>query len=139
MEQGRSPRTLDAYARDLVAYEQYIESRGHDVLRSTSEDIEQYILLLRNSGKAAKSVARSFAAIRMLHRYLSDESIRSDNPASNVDGVKVPNDDEQKVIHHMKQMKCSGASLRDIQSWLTATQGRTFSRMGVRDILSRAG
>ena len=90
MEQGRSPRTLDAYARDLVAYEQFIDSRGHDVLRSTSEDIEQYILLLRNSGKAAKSVARYFAAIRMLHRYLSDESIRSDNPASNVDGVKVP-------------------------------------------------
>ena len=26
----------------------------------------------------------------MLHRYLSDESIRTDNPASSVDGVKVP-------------------------------------------------
>ena len=33
-----------------------------------------------------------------------------------VDGVKVPKDDEQKVIQHMKQMKCSDASLRDIQS-----------------------
>ena len=55
-----------------------------------------------------------------------------------VDGVKVPNDDEQQVILHMKQMKGSGASLRDIQAWLSATQGRTFSRMGVRDILGRA-
>jgi hypothetical protein len=36
---------------------------------------------------------------------------------------------------HMKAMKCSDASLRDIQAWLSATQGRTFSRMGVRDIL----
>ena len=56
-----------------------------------------------------------------------------------VDGVKVPNADEQQVILHMKAMKGSGASLRDIQSWLTATQGRTFSSMGVRDILGRAG
>jgi DNA invertase Pin-like site-specific DNA recombinase len=55
-----------------------------------------------------------------------------------VDGVKVPKDDEQQVILHMKQMKGSGASLRDIQAWLSATQGRTFSRMGVRDILGRA-
>ena len=90
MEQGRSPRTLDAYARDLRSYEGFISSRGHDVLIATSEDIEQYILSQRNAGKAAKSVARSFAAIRMLYRYLSDESIRMDNPASGVDGVKVP-------------------------------------------------
>lgn len=55
-----------------------------------------------------------------------------------IDGVKVPNDDEQQVIQHMRAMKCSGASLRDIQAWLSATQGRTFSRMGVRDILGRA-
>jgi putative DNA-invertase from lambdoid prophage Rac len=56
-----------------------------------------------------------------------------------VDGIKVPRDDEQQVIAQMKTMKVSGATLRDIQSWLSATQGRNFSRMGVRDILSRAG
>ena len=90
VEQGRSPRTIDAYSRDLRAYEQFISTLGRDVLQSTSEDIEQYIAVQRNAGKAAKSVARSFAAIRMLHRYLTDESIRPDNPAVNVDGVKVP-------------------------------------------------
>jgi integrase/recombinase XerD len=90
VEQGRSPRTLDAYSRDLRAYEQFISTLGRDVLQSTSEDIEQYIAVQRNAGKAAKSVARSFAAIRMLHRYLTDESIRPDNPAVFVDGVKVP-------------------------------------------------
>jgi len=56
-----------------------------------------------------------------------------------VDGIKVPRDDEQQIIQHMKAMKGSGASLRDIQAWLSASQGRTFSRMGVRDILGRAG
>lgn len=90
MEQGRSPRTLDAYARDLIAYEKFISSQGRDTLSATSEDIEQFIFFLRNEGKAAKSVARSFAAIRMLHRFLLDESIRTDNPAAGIDGVKVP-------------------------------------------------
>jgi hypothetical protein len=56
-----------------------------------------------------------------------------------IDGVKVPNDDEQQVILHMRQMKSTGASLRDIQTWLEVNQGRSFSRMGVRDILGRAG
>ncbi len=55
-----------------------------------------------------------------------------------VDGIKEPKEDEQQVIQHMWQMKESGSSLRDIQSWLSTTQGHTFSRVGVREILHRA-
>jgi DNA invertase Pin-like site-specific DNA recombinase len=54
-----------------------------------------------------------------------------------VDGVKVPKDDEQQVIQHMKQMKGSGATLRQIQSWLATSQGVELSRMGVRGVLLR--
>lgn len=59
-------------------------------------------------------------------------------PHAVVDGVKVPKDDEQQAIQHMRTIKCSGAGLRDIQTWLAATQGRTLSHIGVRDILGDA-
>jgi integrase/recombinase XerD len=90
IEQGRSPRTIDAYRRDIAVYEKFLTSQDCDVLTSSSEVVERYIASLRSSGKAAKSVARMYAAVRMLHRYLIEERIRSDNPTLGVDGVKVP-------------------------------------------------
>jgi integrase/recombinase XerD len=35
-------------------------------------------------------VARQLAAIRMLHRFLAEEGMRSDDPTADVDGVRVP-------------------------------------------------
>jgi DNA invertase Pin-like site-specific DNA recombinase len=52
-----------------------------------------------------------------------------------VDSAKIPREDEQRIIHQMQIMRSSGASLRDIQSWLMATHSLQFSRMGVRMIL----
>ncbi len=91
IEQGRSPRTIEAYRRDLLRYETFLASSSSDVLSAQSPDIEQFIASLRTEGKAAKSVARMYAAVRMLHRYLVEERLRPDNPTSGVDGVKVPN------------------------------------------------
>ncbi len=52
-----------------------------------------------------------------------------------LDGVKVPKDDEQKIISEMRLMKSSGSSLKDIQTWLKSEKKIIFSRMGVRGIL----
>ncbi len=54
-----------------------------------------------------------------------------------VDGMKVPNQIEQGIISEMRTLNSSGASLRDIKSWLEVTKGLNFSKMGVRDILIR--
>jgi integrase/recombinase XerD len=45
---------------------------------------------LRANERAPKSIARQFAAIRMFHRFMLDEGLRTDNPTSFIDGVKVP-------------------------------------------------
>ena len=90
IEQGRSPRTIEAYRRDLASYEAFLVTKSCDVISAQSSVIEQFIASLRAEGKAAKSVARMYAAVRMMHRYLVEERLRSDNPTSGVDGVKVP-------------------------------------------------
>ncbi|MHB1129677.1 MAG: site-specific tyrosine recombinase [Ilumatobacteraceae bacterium] len=90
VEQGRSPLTIEAYGRDIRHYETFLAEHSSDVLTVKTELIERYVAVLRASGRAPKSVARQFAAVRMLHRFMSDEGLREDNPTSVIDGVKVP-------------------------------------------------
>ena len=90
IEQGRATKTIEAYRRDLGEYEEWLRSRGKTAMTATSADVEAFVTILRKHGKAARSVARQFAALRMLHKYLAIEGERSDDPAALVDGVKVP-------------------------------------------------
>ena len=90
VEQGRSPLTIEAYGRDIRHYEKFLAEQSCDVLTVKSEVIERYVAILRASGRAPKSIARQFAAVRVLHRFMSDEGLRDDNPTTVLDGVKVP-------------------------------------------------
>ena len=90
IEQGRSPRTIEAYRRDLLRYQGFLIDNSVDELSVNSQGVEKFIAVLRAEGKASKSVARMYASVRMLHRFLVEERIRIDNPTSGVDGVKVP-------------------------------------------------
>jgi len=90
VEQGRSIHTVDAYRRDLRDYESWLGKRRRTALTATSGDVEAYVQSLRGRGLAATTVARRFAAIRMYHRWMLDESERRDDPCALVDGVKVP-------------------------------------------------
>lgn len=90
VEQGRSVNTLSAYHRDIKSYIAWLHSQKTNLMSANAQHLEQFVASLRSSGKAPKSVARQFAAVRMFYRYLAQEGIRHDNPASLVDGVKVP-------------------------------------------------
>jgi len=90
IEHGRAARTIEAYRRDVREYEQWLGGRGIDAVTASSDDVEAFIAWIRSHGKAPRSVARQFAAVRMLHKYLAMEGARDDDPAALVDGVKVP-------------------------------------------------
>ncbi|MFM8712683.1 MAG: site-specific integrase, partial [Actinomycetota bacterium] len=90
IEQGRAAKTIEAYRRDLRDYEEWLAMRGKTSMTAGSADVEAFVAQLRKHGKAARSIAREFAAVRMLHKYLAIEGERADDPAALVDGVKVP-------------------------------------------------
>ena len=52
-----------------------------------------------------------------------------------VDGVKVPRDDEQAVIHEMVKMREAGATYRQLADWMASTQERKMTFMGVKQTL----
>src|SRR5829696_1232331 len=89
-EKGRSENTLHAYRRDLSAYVSWLAENGHTLDNVPSTDLVRYVGERRESGSATSSIARQLAAIRMLHRYLAMEGARGDDPAADLEGVRVP-------------------------------------------------
>ena len=55
-----------------------------------------------------------------------------------VDGKKVPNESEQKLIDQMKGMRSAGQSLLSIHRWLTDEKGEKLAYSSLRLALSRS-
>jgi integrase/recombinase XerD len=89
-EKGRAANTLAAYRRDLVAYCEWLDAHGATVLDVDHAQLVTFVGERRASGAATSSIARQLAAVRMLHRYLSIEGDRPDDPAADLEGVRVP-------------------------------------------------
>jgi integrase/recombinase XerD len=89
-EKGRSANTIAAYRRDLAAYSEWLEAHGATVLDVSHQQLVDFVGTRRASGAATSSIARQLAAVRMLHRYLSIEGERRDDPAAELEGVRVP-------------------------------------------------
>ena len=89
-EKGRSTNTIAAYRRDLAVYSAWLEAHGATVLDVTHRQLVDFVGTRRASGAATSSIARQLAAVRMLHRYLSIEGERRDDPAAELEGVRVP-------------------------------------------------
>ncbi len=89
-EKGRSANTIAAYRRDLSTYCEWLTAQGATVLDVSHQQLVAFVGLRRASGAATSSIARQLAAVRMLHRYLSIEGERRDDPAAELEGVRVP-------------------------------------------------
>lgn len=89
-EKGRAANTVAAYRRDLSAYCGWLDSRRTSVLEVEHAQLVEFVGVRQASGAATSSIARQLAAIRMLHRYLSIEGERRDDPAAELAGVRVP-------------------------------------------------
>jgi len=79
-----SPRTVDAYKRDLAALAAYL---GKPLRTATLEELERYTAQLRADGLASSTIARRTAAARSFFRLQQLLGVRGDNPAA---AVKLP-------------------------------------------------
>jgi integrase/recombinase XerD len=79
---GRSPRTVDAYRRDLGALTAWL---GRSPTTASSAELERYLAELRASGLAPATIARRAAAMRAFFRHLALLGARRDNPAAELE------------------------------------------------------
>jgi integrase/recombinase XerD len=75
----RSPRTVDAYRRDLAALATF---RGGVAGDATLEELERWLASMRADGLAPSTVARRVAAVRTYFRHLILIGTRTENPAA---------------------------------------------------------
>jgi integrase/recombinase XerD len=94
-ERGLSPRTVEAYARDLVEYLQGLEAVRVRTLKAIRpEHVRSHLGSLGARGLSSRSQARHLAAVRMFHRFLKADRHAAADPTEQVEtprqGRKLP-------------------------------------------------
>jgi integrase/recombinase XerD len=77
----RSPRTVDAYRRDLSAFAAF---HGGTIGDTSVEELERWLASMRADGLAPSTVARRVSAVRSYLRHLVLIGNRADNPAASL-------------------------------------------------------
>ncbi len=85
-ERGASPNTLDAYRRDLIAFDDFLT--GRNLKTATRDDVKRYLAKQSASGAAGTSQARRLSALRQLYAFLYAEGHRADDPTAAIDSPR---------------------------------------------------
>jgi integrase/recombinase XerD len=91
VERGASPRTVDAYGRDLSDYLAFLQQQNivspDDVSR---DDVVSYLSHLLDRNLAPATVERHAASLKGFHAFLVRENLTENHPTSTVNLPKVP-------------------------------------------------
>ncbi|WP_043646832.1 site-specific tyrosine recombinase XerD [Caenispirillum salinarum] len=86
-ERGASPRTVDAYQRDLSDLGAFLARRGKGAEATEAEDLRAYLAAQADAGMATRTVNRRLSALRQFFRFLFAEGLRGDDPSSTIQTV----------------------------------------------------
>ena len=89
-ERGLSPRTVDAYRRDLLRFVKFAGGAGKNGPESiTPADLREYIFHLSGLGLAPTSARRAQSALRTYFGFLLQEGILEHDPTDGLESPKV--------------------------------------------------
>jgi integrase/recombinase XerD len=150
LEQGLSPRTQEAYRRDLERFAEYAVARGAGApLDVTSRMLREYVYQLKDIGLSPASIRRNVSAVRTYFRFLTGDGIVVRDPSERLETPKrwrtlpevlsveevqrllaAPTLDDTFVFRDRAMLELAyGAGLR-VSEWIT---------LGVRDVLLDEG
>jgi integrase/recombinase XerD len=150
LEQGASPRTHEAYGRDLARFALFAKTRGaSSPIGVGARTLREYVYHLKDVGLAPASIRRNVSAVRTYYRFLlgeghvvRDPSERLETPKRwrtlpdvlSVDEVSLllaaPTLDEPLAFRDRALLELAyGAGLR-VSEWIS---------LGVRDVLMEEG
>ena len=146
LEQGTSPRTLEAYRRDVERLVDFARLRGAPTpLDVTSRLLRDFVYHLKDLGLAPASIRRNISALRTYFRFLLADGVVARDPSERLETPKrwrtlpevlsveeigallaAPTLDEPLAFRDRAMLELAyGAGLR-VSEWIT---------LGVRDVL----
>jgi integrase/recombinase XerD len=87
-ERSAARNTIAAYARDLAAYGDHLDSRGRRLAEASPDDIRDYLASLEASGMARSTAARKLSCIRQFHRFLHGDGLAKGNPSTAIESPR---------------------------------------------------
>jgi integrase/recombinase XerD len=84
VERAMSPRTVEAYRRDLVQYTDWLAEQSHSVADAGRHTVRDYLGERRDLGLSARSAARALSAIRGFYRFLVRYGMVEVDPTANL-------------------------------------------------------
>ena len=126
VERNLSPRTLEAYRRDLKHYLSFIVDKDIISLSNISQmHIREYIRSLNEKGLAASSIARIFSSIRSYHKFLSAENFVNENPTLILTSPKAP----KKLPHVLMEEEISAIINAVVETFQYAKRDKAIIEM----------
>lgn len=88
-ERGLSPRTLDAYDRDVGRLLDFLVDRGVDAPEEVElRDLREHVFDLKDGGLAASSIRRAISAIRTYFSFLAGEGVLEEDPTEGLESPR---------------------------------------------------
>jgi integrase/recombinase XerD len=123
----RSPRTVEAYRRDLTKLADHL---GKPLAGATTEELERWNAQQRADGLSAATIARRTAAARSFYKHLQLLGARGDNPAAAIELPRRP--------RHLPKTLSPGEAERLIEA-AAGTQPRALRDQALVELLYGAG
>ena len=80
LQRGYSANTLDAYERDLLKLQAYLEQEGMHLLDVQLSDLQHFAASLHDIGIHPRSQCRILSGVRAFYRFLMLDGYREDDP-----------------------------------------------------------
>jgi integrase/recombinase XerD len=87
-ERGAAANTIEAYRRDLDAFDAFLHTRGTGIEAATPADISAFLTASSEAGLKSTSRARQLSAVRQLYKFLLAEAVIGSDPTHGHSGPR---------------------------------------------------
>ncbi len=89
LEKGLSENTLESYGRDLIKFQQWLDTSNTPLLQATSADVLGYLAQLSSAGMKPTSVARKLSCLKGYYQLQVRENNLPQDPTSLIQAPKL--------------------------------------------------
>jgi integrase/recombinase XerD len=112
-EQGASPRTIEAYGRDLRALIAFLQNKSDNVIACDGTRLRSFVADLGARGLAPATISRKISTVRQFFKFLLLEGLREEDPSLLLDpprrGRSLPrvlsDRDVEALLHQTRDME----------------------------------